>query len=373
MASIEARLRQPDGTWRTLKGPELKDPALTRNATWRAMVRLKGHPAKTESFERKRDAEQWAQRTEAAIREGRRFPERAATRRTVDDLLKQYIADKCPGRKDSATRTQQLTYWREQLGHLALVDLTPSVINKATSELLATPTRYGRARSPATANRYLAALSHALSVAVKEWEWLEASPMARVTKQREPRGRTRYLDDGKHGDNERARLLAACDAGPAYLRPVVTLALATGMRRGEILGLRWHDVDLTTGNVTLWETKNGERRVVPVTGDALKVLKTWGKSQPEDRSRHVFTETSSFHHAFERAVERAGIEDFNFHDLRHTCASHLAMSGAPLLDIAAILGHKQLSMVKRYAHLSPTHLRGVLERANARVEGSSRR
>ncbi len=369
MASIQARLKQPDGTWRTLKGDELKDPTLTRNATWRTMVRLKGHPAQTESFERKRDAEQWAQRTEAAIREGQRFPERAAKRRTVDDLLKRYLAEKCPGRKDAQTRKQQVGFWREQIGHLALVDLTPSLINKAVAELLATPTRYGRERSPATANRYLAALSHALSVAVKEWEWLDSSPMARVTKQREPRGRTRYLDDGKHGTDERARLLAACAEGPAYLHPVVMLALAAGMRRGEILGLRWHDVDLATGALTLWETKNGERRVVPATGAALDVLKAWGKVQPIDRTEHVFAGTSSFHHAFDRAVELAGIEDFNFHDLRHTCASHLAMNGAPLLDIAAILGHKTLAMVKRYAHLSPTHLRGVLERMTTAVDG----
>ncbi|MCB9789282.1 MAG: site-specific integrase, partial [Deltaproteobacteria bacterium] len=260
----------------------------------------------------------------------------------------------------------QLEFWREKLGHTSLVDLTPGAINKVTNELLATPSRYGRPRSPATGNRYLAALSHALGVAVKEWEWLESSPISRVTKQREPRGRTRYLDDGKHGTDERARLLAACDEGPAYLRPVVMLALATGMRRGEILGLRWRDVDLASGTLTLWETKNGERRVVPATGAALDELRAWAQVQPLDRSAHVFTGTTSFHHAFERAVARAGIEDFNFHDLRHTCASHLAMSGAPLLDIAAILGHKTLSMVKRYAHLSPTHLRNVLERSNQR-------
>jgi integrase len=372
MASIEARLKQPDGGWRTLRADELRDPALTRNATWRAMVRLKGHPTQTESFERKRDAEQWAQRTEAAIREGQRFPERAAKRRTLGDLLERYVAERCKGRKDAKTREQQIGFWRDQLGHVALVDLTPSPINKAVADLLATPTRYGRKRSPATANRYLAALSHAVSVAVKEWEWLDSSPMPRVAKQREPRGRTRYLDDGKHGTDERARLLAACDEGADYLRPVVMLALATGMRRGEILGLRWHDVDLATGALTLWETKNGERRVVPATGAALEALRAWGKVQPLDRSQHVFPGTSSFHHAFDRAVERAGIEDFNFHDLRHTCASHLAMSGAPLLDIAAILGHKTLSMVKRYAHLSPTHLRGVLERMTATTDGLSR-
>lgn len=369
MATIEGRFKQADGTWRTLKGDDLKDPALTRNASWRVMVRVKGHPAQTATFERKRDAEQWAQKTEAAIREGQHFPERAARRRTVADLLDRYITEQCPSRKDARNRVQQLGWWRDQIGSLTLVDLSPSAINKAIVELLATPTRYARDRSPATANRYLAALSHALSVAVKEWEWLEASPMPKVTKKREPRGRTRFLDDGKHGDNERARLLAACDEGPPFLRPVVMVALATGMRRGEILGLRWHDVDLATGTVTLNETKNGERRVVPVTGAALGELQAWARAHRGVGRAHVFPGTTSFHHAFDRAVERAGVEDFKFHDLRHTCASHLAMSGAPLLDIAAVLGHKTLSMVKRYAHLSPTHLRGVLERMNARAEG----
>jgi len=369
MATIEGRLRRADGTWQTLTGDELRDPAVTRNASWRVKVRVKGHPAQTATFDRKRDAEQWAQRTEAAIREGQRFPDRVAKRRTVADLLDRYIAEHCPGRRDAKTRTQQTRWWREQIGDLALVDLGPSAINEAASKLLATPTRYERARTPATVNRYIAALSHALSVAVKEWEWLDASPMPRVTKKKEPRGRSRYLDDGKHGERERERLLDACADGPAYLRPVVAIALATGMRRGEILGLRWCDVDLSTGTATLQETKNGERRVVPITGAGLDELRAWAKSHPGVGRARVFTGTTSFHHAFDRAAERAGLEDFNFHDLRHTCASHLAMSGAPLLDIAAILGHKTLAMVKRYAHLSPTHLRGVMERANRRADG----
>jgi integrase len=338
------------------------------------MVRLKGHPTQTESFERKRDAEQWAQRTEAAIREGQRFPERAAKRRTVDDLLKRYIADKCPGRQGQRDRTQQLT----GTGASSWGTSPSSTSRRAPStRQRRRPARDAHALRPRSARppRRTATSPPCrtrVSVAVKEWEWLDSSPMPRVTKQREPRGRTRYLDDGKHGTDERARLLAACDEGPDYLRPVVMLALATGMRRGEILGLRWHDVDLATGALTLWETKNGERRVVPATGAALDVLRAWGKVQPIDRAEHVFSGTSSFHHAFERAVARAGIADFNFHDLRHTCASHLAMSGAPLLDIAAILGHRTLSMVKRYAHLSPTHLRGVLERMTATADGGGR-
>lgn len=362
MASIEARFRQPDGRWRTLRGDELKDPTLTRGATWRAMVRLKGQPTQTESFERKRDAEQWAQKVEAAMREGQRFPERAVRRRTVGDLIDRYIAEKCPGRKDAQTRQQQLEFWRDQLGDLSLVDLSANAIAKGAQALLATPTRYGRDRSPATANRYIAALSHAMSVATKEWEWIDVSPMSRVPKQREPRGRTRYLDDGKHGDNETQRLLEACARDSAYLLPVVTLALGTGMRRGEILGLRWHDVDLVEGTVTLRETKNGEVRVVPVTGGALETLSAWGKVRPIDRKQEVFPGTTSFHHAFDRAVKDAELEDFNFHDLRHTCAAHLAMSGVPLLDIAAILGHKSLKMVMRYTHLSRNHLRRQMER-----------
>ena len=153
---------------------------------------------------------------------------------------------------------------------------------------------------------------------------------------------------------------------------VVVLALATGARRGELLRLRWPDVDLKRGTLTFQETKNGERRAVPLTGQALAYEPTCEGTALD--TALVFPDATGkrplgIREAFEGAVERAGIVDFRFHDLRHTFASYLAMNGATLAEIAEVLGHKTLAMVKRYAHLSEAHTRGVVERMNRAVFG----
>ena len=140
------------------------------------------------------------------------------------------------------------------------------------------------------------------------------------------------------------------------------------MRKGEILGLRWRDVDFNKKRIIIQETKNGERRGVPLVGNALKLISELIVNSSiddfifhssEDSTRHCSIRT-----AWELAIERSGIEDFRFHDLRHSAASYLAMNGASLLEIAEILGHKTLQMVKRYSHLSESHTASVLEKMN---------
>jgi integrase len=193
--------------------------------------------------------------------------------------------------------------------------------------------------------------------------------MPKVRKLKLPRGRVRFLSD-----EERHQLLEACQASRnPYLYIVVMLALATGARRGELLSLRWPDVDLRRRMLTLRETKNGETRAVPLTGNGFAVLAQHAKVRRLDTSL-VFpdrtgTRPLGIRGAFDNAVERAGIADFHFHDLRHSFASYLAMNGASLLEIAEVLGHKTLAMVKRYAHLSEAHTRSVVERMNRAVFG----
>ena len=218
-------------------------------------------------------------------------------------------------------------------------------------------------------NRYLAVLSHAFTVAVREWQWCDDNPVRKVTKPQEPRGRVRYLSE-----EERERILKECKASRnPHLYTVVVLALATGARKMELISLRWSDVDLKRGLLTFHETKNGERRSVPLVGYALDVLTQHAKVRRLD-TWLVFPKPTGgkflrFREAFDNAVERAGIADFRFHDLRHSAASYLAMNGASLMEIADILGHKTLSMVKRYAHLSEAHTRNVVQRMNAAIFG----
>ena len=193
--------------------------------------------------------------------------------------------------------------------------------------------------------------------------------MRKATKLKEPRGRVRFLSD-----EERQRLLnASITSKNKSLYTIVVLALATGGRQQELLSLRWPDVDLIRGTLTFHQTKNGERRRVPRTGRALDLLRQHARVRYLE-SDLVFPSYTNIKRrrvrdAWNNAVRRAGIADFHFHDLRHTFASYLAMNGASLLEIAEVLGHKTLAMVKRYAHLSEAHTRGVVERMNRVVFG----
>ncbi len=281
--------------------------------TYRVQIRKQGHPPVSATFDRKTAVQKWAQDTESAIREPR---------------------------------------------------------DKLAADGL----------SPATINRYLATLSHALSSAIKENGWLDRNPVSNVSKLKEENERIRFLSDDsqdQHGnviEGERTRLLRECKRSrTACLYPIVVLALSTGMRKGEILGLTWDDVSFDQRRIMLHRTKNGERRGVPLVGHALDLLREHSKVRRID-SNLVFPgsdadSVADFRGAWEEALKRAGVENFRFHDLRHTAASYLAMNGASLAEIAEILGHRTLQMTKRYAHLSETHKTKVLESMNSRMFG----
>ena len=343
--------------------------------SYRVKVRLKGYPTQSATFERLTDAKKWASSTESAIKEGRHFKTSEAKRHTLAELIDRYIRDVMPSKpKSAADQTQQLEWWRDQMGSYALSDITPSLIAEYRDKLAGGVTVRGTTRSPATVNRYLAALSHAFTIAVTEWEWLDDSPMRKVRKPTESRGRVRFLSD-----DERARLLKACkESGNPYLYTVVVLALSTGMRKEEIMGLTWDDVDLQKGRAILHETKNGERRAVALAGHALELLKDLGKVRRID-SKLLFPSKEitpqkpqkpmDLRTPWENALKKAEISDFKFHDLRHSAASYLAMNGASLAEIAEVLGHKTLQMVKRYAHLSEGHTARVVESMNNKIFG----
>jgi integrase len=343
--------------------------------TYRVKVRLKGQPTETASFERKTDATKWAQDTESAIRDGRHFKTTAAKRHTLAELIERYIKDVLPTKpKSEAKLTAMLNWWKSEIGSYSLADVSPALIAERRDKLAAGKTKRGTQRNPATVVRYLAALSVCFTHAVKEWGWIDDTPMRKVTKPKESRGRVRFLSD-----DERARLLKACkESSNAYLYPAVVLALSTGMRSGEIMGLTWDVVDLNRGRAILHETKNGERRAVAITGHALDVLKDMGKVRRIDTgllfpSKEITPQKPQkpidLRAPWLAALKKADIQDFKFHDLRHSAASYLAMNGASLAEIAEVLGHKTLQMVKRYAHLSEGHTARVVESMNQKIFG----
>jgi len=334
---------------------------------WAVMIRLRGFPTEHRTFPNKTMAKLWAGKRETELREGRALLRRESERHTLRELVETYVEDIAPytrRNKNLAKQAAVLKWWVGEIGTYRLCDITPAVIALRKRRLLNKPKASGRTRSPATANRYLAALSRVLTVAVKELGWMDSNPARKVERLPEGRGRTRFLSDA-----ERERLLEACQSSSnALLWPAVAVALGTGGRKGEVLGLTWSDVDLTPGReaVTFRDTKNGETRSVALAGMALDGVRERHQNL-RFGSPYVFPsqngeKPASIRGAFETACAEADIEDFRFHDLRHTFASYLAMSGATLAEIAEALGHKTLAMVKRYAHLSQQHTRGVVTR-----------
>ena len=349
--------------------------SLTNKTSYRVQVRLRGHAPQSATFRNRKEAQAWATSIEAAIREARYFPHAAARRTRFEDFVQDYIrtvlADSKP--KQRAARIRHLMWWAGQFRGLSLADITTDRISQACDAfagetfirgkpradrktgLVTLPRQYRRAAG--TINRCLGSLSHALSFAVKERRLLERNPVVDIRKRKEPRGRTRFLSDA-----EREALLRACAASNwPPLHTLVLLAISTGARRAELIGLKWCDIDLKSGRALVRHTKNEEPKVLPLVGRTLHELRLM-KLHDSARSEWVFPRLDGdsgaylhFNLHWYRALRVARLEDFRFHDLRHTCASYLASQGASLLQIADVLGHKTLAMVKRYSHLTQDH------------------
>ncbi len=343
-------------------------------ASYRAQVRLKGFAPDTASFARKSDATEWGQKTEADMRAGRHFG--ASKRHTFNELADEY--------EQYAKDKVRLKYWRSIFGTDTLDTITPARISKQRDKLLSEDTnRFNKAesgdvvvdanrerskRTGATVNRYLASLSATLGYAVKTMQWVERNPCERIQKPVESKGRVRFLSD-----EERVSLLAACNTHPDLYLAVI-LALSTGARQAEIMTLRYGQIDFARKVITLGKTKNGETRALPLVSTAFELLQERAKVRALHDDR-VFPPTKlarksdclDLRQPWEKAIKVAGIKDFHWHDLRHTAASYLAMSGVSLVEISKMLGHRTLQMVSRYSHLSEEHIVATGEKLAKRL------
>lgn len=330
--------------------------------SYRVLVRLKGHDTVTATFARRTDAKKWGTLQEAAIREGRYFATGESKRHTVADLIDRYCKHILPDRKSRRNVENHLKWWKEKIGKRLIADIKPALIAEHRDKLAS------EGRTGATVNRYLQSLSHTFTMAMREYGWTETNPVKSIKKMKEPRGRVRFLSD-----DERDRLLVECKkSSMKALYPAVVLSLSTGARQGEIWGLKWDQVDFKREVITLYDTKNGDIRPLPLKGHALELLQEWSQVRRLDTNL-VFPgirnpqRPLNLRYPFEKALTDAKIEDFRWHDLRHSTASYLAMNGASSVEIAAILGHKSLQMVKRYAHLSDSHTAGVVQSMNDKI------
>lgn len=236
-------------------------------SSYQVQVRIKGGGVESASFKSLTKAKIWAQSVEATIRDGKHFNKNAAKKHTLADLIERFLDHPSLKDKTKLNYGPQLKWWISQLGEHKLADITPDKISRSRDGLL----KKGFQKS--STNRYVAALSSAYSMAVKEFGWIDTNPCSKVRKLSEPRGRRRFLTD-----DERERLLISCENSNAKeLLIIVLLALSTGARKNEIRWLRWGDINVQIGTVIFRETKNGTIRSVPLVGRGLDLIREWGK------------------------------------------------------------------------------------------------
>ena len=339
--------------------------------SYKVRIRKLNNPTVTKTFSSKSLAEKWARKTELDMEEGTCFEKQEAEKHKVSDLIDRYISEEIPrlSVSDQLARITQLKWWQSEIGLKTLNKVSPALLVECRTKLKCEISTRGKPRSGATVNRYLAALSAAFGVAVAEWQWMKENPFSRVHREKESDGRTRFLSK-----EERTALLSAGkESTSKNLYLITLLALSAGMRQAEILTLKWDHISFERNTITLFKTKNKEVRLVPLVGIAKSLLQDHGKVRSL-KNPFVFQGRHNTHANFPRkawatALKKAKIENFTFHDCRHSTASELAMNGASLHEIAAVLGHKTFAMVQRYAHLSEQHTMSVVERMNNAVFG----
>ena len=221
--------------------------------------------------------------------------------------------------------------------------------------------RIAEKRKPSTVNREVACLKCMFNKAI-EWGKAYDNPARKVKLFRENNCRVRFLET-----EQIDKLITKCSP---RLRPIVIVALNTGMRRGEILGLKWKDIDVNRKLIYLHDTKNGEKREVPMNDYVTKTLIAVPKNP---NSAYIFCDKKgapfyNLRKSFSTALLKSDIIDFHFHDLRHTFASQLIMSGVDLMTVKDLMGHKSIEMTLRYSHLSPNHKQRAVDILGRRMD-----
>lgn len=337
----------------------------TPSNTWKALVRKRGWPTTIKTFRTKQDAKDWSRRVEDDMVRGAYIDRAPSEKTTLRAAMARYLAEvtptKSPGTlKRETGRSKPLL---EKLGDYSLVAITPDLVAGYRDE------RIEEGKSNNTVRLELAMLSHLFTVALQEWRLgLFYNPVAAVRKPSSGPGRNRRLSK-----DEEHKLLVACDtATNPMLGWMTRMALFTAMRAGEIQGLRRGEVDLDKRVILLSKTKNGSARTVPLSKAATQIMREslqhsvrpldtdlvfWGEP-----GRNGQRSPYEYYPAWRRAIKRAGLKDFRFHDLRHEAVSRLVEAGLGDQEVAAISGHKTMQMLRRYTHLRSEDLVARLDK-----------
>lgn len=340
----------------------------TPSKTWKAIVRKSGWPAAIKTFRTKRDAQDWARRTEDEMVRGCYIMRADADRLLVNKAMERYLKEVSAQKKPSthSAEQQKAKAVKAALGKYSLAAVTPDIVADYRDQRLA------KGKSASTVRLELSLLSHMFTIAIREWRvGLTYNPVSTIRKPTPTKGRNRRLSKEEEG-----RLFAALDR---YSNPmlgwVACIALHTAMRAGEIKSLTREQVNLSKRVVYLSDTKNGSERTVPLSKEAADVfaealehpirpmdtdLVFWGEPGRDGKRRAY-----EFRPAWHRTVREAGIDNFRFHDLRHEAVSRLVEAGLGDQEVAAISGHKSMQMLRRYTHLRAEDLVARLDALRA--------
>lgn len=331
---------------------------------WQVKIRRKGYPPQSRTFNSRAEAEAWASTVESEMARGIFVSRHEAENTTMSEALDRYQQEISVLKKGASTEAIYIRYWNHHtLGRRSLASIRSTDIATWRDERL-------KSVSSGTVNRELNFLSHVFTIAIKEWGMASlVNPVSQIRRPKNPASRDRRLLP-----DELKAIFSHTDS--PNIKPIILFAIETGMRRGEIAGMVWNMVDLNKRTVILSETKNGEKRIVPLSQEAVRLLtdlprrldgSVWGMTQ-DAITKAFIRALSRARAAYEKECQGNGtksetsfLTEITFHDLRHEATSRFFEKGLNPMQVAAITGHKTFQMLKRYTHLSAEDLAKMLD------------
>lgn len=342
---------------------------------YRAEVRIKGYKPVRKTFDKISTANLWVQKTESRMREG---VYKENTDIIIDnkplvymsELINFFKTNVAPSRYSYAEKYNVMyNWWIDKIGDFKIREFSALNLTQCkhllANEIIIKKGKETK-RGNNTINKYLMCISAVLTYAVKEFEIIDINPVTKITLMPRPQGRTRFLSL-----EEIEKLLSACKKHSDMLYLFVLISISTGGRYSEILNLKIENIDYNNNQIYFLNTKNKTNRGVFLDSDILNILHEY-LIKEEIHSGFIFInkKTNKLYYvrqALQAVIKDIGLEDFHIHDIRHTTASYIAMNGGSLLDIAEILGHKSLTMARRYSHLTQKHTSEVLKKAKTKM------
>jgi integrase len=336
-----------------------------RNSKWHVQVRRYGHTSRNQSFQLKADAQRWARHIEAEL-DRTLIPNdlRVLSTVTIADVLTRYrdtVTQSKRGREPEAKRIE--VFLRQEWTRLPLAKASPAVFSRFRDARL-------RQVQPGTVLRELGLLRSVFETARKEWGYASLpNPMAGIKKPKAPNGRDRRLKP-----DELQALTTACrTVAGSWLLHGIQLAIETGLRRGELLGIRWQHVNFNAALLHVPFTKTDKPRTIPLTDRAVEILTERKAASSTDADYAFPISANAFRLAWERCKRRAeradciGVQELRFHDLRHEAVSRFFEKGLSTAEVALISGHKDMRMLFRYTHLRPEDIVVKLRKSNTEI------